>query len=116
MRIPSSSGAALSLPSSRGTSASVCSFVPHLLHKRLLVNHTLQINLVTPPQKVALTVVRAIRQDLPEVIVNLVPVRPFLALEALFLSLIERFEIDEFKKAAQVAERQRYPTSEPLLT
>ncbi len=70
----------------------------------------------SPPEKVALAVVRAIKQDLPEVIVNPVPVRPFLALEALFPSLIERFETDEFIKAAQVAESQRHPTSEPLLT
>jgi short-subunit dehydrogenase len=44
----------------------------------------------SPPEKVALAVVRAIKQDLPEVIVNPVPVRPFLALEALFPRLTER--------------------------
>jgi len=44
----------------------------------------------SPPEKVASAVVRAIKQDLPEVIVNPVPVRPFLALEALFPRLIER--------------------------
>jgi short-subunit dehydrogenase len=44
----------------------------------------------SPPEKVASAVVRAIKQNLPEVIVNPVPVRPFLALEALFPRLIER--------------------------
>ena len=44
----------------------------------------------SPPEKVALAVIRAIKQDLPEVIVNPVPVRPFLALEDLFPRLIER--------------------------
>ena len=42
------------------------------------------------PEKVASAVVRAIKRDLPEVIVNPVPVRPFLALEVLFPRLIER--------------------------
>ena len=42
------------------------------------------------PEKVASAVVRAIKQDLPEVIVNPVPVRPFLALKTLFPRLIER--------------------------
>lgn len=41
-------------------------------------------------EKVASAVVRAIKQNLPEVIVNPVPVRPFLALEDLFPGLIER--------------------------
>lgn len=44
----------------------------------------------SPPEKVASAVVRAIKHDLPEVIVNPVPVRPFLALKALFPGLIER--------------------------
>ncbi len=44
----------------------------------------------SPPEKVALAVIRAIRQDLPEVIVNPVPVRPFLALTTLFPRLFER--------------------------
>jgi len=44
----------------------------------------------SPAEKVASAVVRAIRQDLPEVIVNPVLVRPFLALEDLFPRLIER--------------------------
>jgi short-subunit dehydrogenase len=44
----------------------------------------------SPPEKVASAVVRAIKHDLPEVIVNPVPVRPFLALEVLFPRLIER--------------------------
>ncbi len=44
----------------------------------------------SPPEKVASAVVRAIKQNLPEVIVNPVPVRPFLALETLFPRLIER--------------------------
>jgi short-subunit dehydrogenase len=44
----------------------------------------------SPPEKVALAVVRAIKRDLPDVVVNPVPVRPFWALEALFPSLIER--------------------------
>jgi len=39
---------------------------------------------------VASAVIRAIKRDLPEVIVNPVPVRPFLALEVLFPGLIER--------------------------
>ncbi len=43
-----------------------------------------------PPVKVASAIVRAIKQDLPEVIVNPVPVRPLLALKDLFPGLIER--------------------------
>jgi short-subunit dehydrogenase len=44
----------------------------------------------SPSEKVASAVVRAIKQNLPEVIVNPVPVRPFLALETLFPRLIEQ--------------------------
>ncbi len=44
----------------------------------------------SPPEKVALAIVRAIKRDLPEVIVTPVPVRPFLALAELFPHLIER--------------------------
>jgi short-subunit dehydrogenase len=42
------------------------------------------------PEKVASAVVQAIKQNLPEVIVNSVPVRPLLVLEDLFPRLIER--------------------------
>ena len=38
----------------------------------------------SPPQKVARAVLRAIERDLPEVLVNSVPVRPLLAFTALF--------------------------------
>jgi short-subunit dehydrogenase len=43
----------------------------------------------SPPEKIPSAVLRAIRNDLPEVIVNPIPVRPLLALAALFPSLGE---------------------------
>ena len=43
----------------------------------------------SPPEKVPRAVLRAIRNDLPEVIINPMPVRPLLALAALFPSLSE---------------------------
>lgn len=55
------------------------------------------------PDEVADAVVRAIRKDLPEVIVNSLPVRPFLALGALSPRLgewiFERIGIPEFQRA-----------------
>ncbi len=44
----------------------------------------------SPPQKVVRAVLRAIERDLPEIIVNSIPVRPLLALWALFPSIGER--------------------------
>lgn len=44
---------------------------------------------VSPPQKVVRAVLRAIKGDLPEIIVNPIPIRPLLALSALFPSVGE---------------------------
>ena|SRR2546421_6817903 len=70
----------------------------------------------SPPQKVALAVLRAIKRDLPEVIVYPTPMKPFLALQALSPRLIERLLPhmggDVFKRAAQV--RQAEAISSPL--
>jgi len=70
----------------------------------------------SPPEKVASAVVRAIKRDLPEVIVNPVPVRPLMALVALFPNLIGPFGTDVFKEVAQLAEHQSQTTSEHALT
>ncbi|HET8852902.1 MAG TPA: SDR family NAD(P)-dependent oxidoreductase [Ktedonobacteraceae bacterium] len=69
-----------------------------------------------PPQKVALAVLRAIKRDLPEVIVNPTPVKPFMVLQVLSPGPAERlFPLmgsDVFKRAAQVRESEA--TSSPL--
>ncbi len=70
----------------------------------------------SPAEKVALAVVQAIKQDLPEVIINPIPLRPLLAFQVLFPRLAERFGTDVYKEAAQIAERQIQPTSEHVLT
>jgi short-subunit dehydrogenase len=64
----------------------------------------------SPPEKVADAVVRAIRLDLPEVVVNPMPVRPLLALQELFPRLIQgllpRIGGDTFARAGRVYERR----------
>jgi hypothetical protein len=68
------------------------------------------------PQKVALAVLRAIKQDVPEIIVNPTPLKPFLVLQALSPRLAERLVPlvggDVFKRAAQVREAEA--TGSPL--
>src|SRR5436305_1965714 len=70
----------------------------------------------SPPQKVALAVLRAIKRDLPEVIVSPTPMKPFMAFQALSPRLVERLLPhmggDVFKRAAQV--RQAEAISSPL--
>jgi len=58
------------------------------------------------PEDVARAVVRAIKQDLPEVIVNPGPMRLMLAFRDVFPRLAERIRVDVFKRAAGVYERQ----------
>jgi short-subunit dehydrogenase len=74
----------------------------------------------SPPGKVAAAVVRAVKRDQPEVLVNPLPVRPVLALQALFPALTERIwplaGTDLFQKASRVYERRGStgsPTSAP---
>jgi short-subunit dehydrogenase len=67
---------------------------------------------VASARQVAEAVVRAIRQDLPEVTVNPVPVRPLLAANALAPGLAERLSRlvdanDLFRRQAELRERQR---------
>jgi hypothetical protein len=50
--------------------------------------------------------VRAIKQDLPEVIVNPGPMRLMLAFRDVFPRLAERIRVDVFERAAGVYERQ----------
>jgi short-subunit dehydrogenase len=68
------------------------------------------------PQKVALAVLRAIKRDVPEVIVNPTPLKPFLVLQALSPRLAERLVPviggNVFKRAAQVREAEA--TNSPL--
>ena len=54
------------------------------------------------PEDVARAVVRAIKQDLPEVIVNPGPMRLMLAFRDLFPRLAERVRVDVFERAAGV--------------
>jgi short-subunit dehydrogenase len=65
----------------------------------------------SPPEKVAAAVVRAIKLDLPEVVVNPMPVRPMLALQELFPRLVQavlpRIGGQTFARAGQVYERRR---------
>jgi short-subunit dehydrogenase len=56
------------------------------------------------PEDVARAVVRAITQDLPEVIVNPGPMRLMLAFRDLFPRLAERVRVDVFERAASVYE------------
>ena len=62
------------------------------------------------PEHVATAVVRAITHDLPEVVVNPFPVRPLLALQALFPSLVDRLlpamGADTYKRAGEIYARQ----------
>jgi short-subunit dehydrogenase len=58
------------------------------------------------PEHVARAVVRAIKQDLPEVIVNPGPMRLMLAFREVFPRLAERIRVDVFERAAGVYERQ----------
>jgi predicted phosphoribosyltransferase len=67
---------------------------------------------VATAEAVAKAVVKAIREDLPEVIVNPVPVRPLMAIQALAPRLAERLSglIDAnklFKQQAEIRERER---------
>lgn len=61
------------------------------------------------PERVARAVVRAIRQDVPELIVNRFPIRPLLALSALSPALGARLTdflgVNEFFRSAASAER-----------
>jgi short-subunit dehydrogenase len=70
----------------------------------------------SPPQKVALAVLRAIKQDLPEVIVYPTPMKPFMAFQALSPRLVERLLPlmggDVFKRATQIRESET--TTSPL--
>jgi short-subunit dehydrogenase len=59
------------------------------------------------PDDVAHAVVRAINQDLPEVIVNPGPMRLMLAFRELFPRLAEWIRVDVFERAAGVYERHR---------
>ncbi|MDH7502694.1 MAG: SDR family NAD(P)-dependent oxidoreductase [Verrucomicrobiota bacterium] len=65
------------------------------------------------PDRVANAIVRAIQKNLPEVIINRYPMRPFLALAALSPSLGEwltrRFGTHEFFRAAVLAQRRSPP-------
>jgi short-subunit dehydrogenase len=69
-----------------------------------------------PPERVASAVLRAIRHDLPEIIINRYPVRPLLALSALFPRVgewvISRLGADEFFSKAIVSPSEQ-PTSDP---
>jgi len=56
------------------------------------------------PDDVARAVVRAIEQDLPEVIVNPGPMRLMLAFRDLFPRLAERVRVDVFERAARFYE------------
>lgn len=56
------------------------------------------------PEDVARAVVRAITQDLPEVIVNPGPMRLMLAFRDLFPRLADRVRVDVFERAARFYE------------
>ena len=58
------------------------------------------------PEDVARAAVRAVKQDLPEVIVNPGPMRLMLAFRDVFPRLAERIRVDVFERAAGVYERQ----------
>ena len=58
------------------------------------------------PEDVARAVVRAIKHDLPEVIVNPGPMRLMLAFRDLFPRLAERGRVDVFERAARVYEER----------
>lgn len=64
-----------------------------------------------PPQRVARAVIRAIRHDLPEVLVTRYPVRPILAVSALFPSvgewLAHRIGVHDFFRRVVEAEQQQ---------
>jgi len=57
------------------------------------------------PADVARAVVRAVKRDLPEVIVNPGPMRVMLAFRELFPRLAEWVRVDLFERAAGVYER-----------
>jgi short-subunit dehydrogenase len=65
----------------------------------------------SPPERVAAAVVRSIKQDLPEVVVNPMPVRPLLALQELFPraigAVLPWIGGQTFARAGRVMERGR---------
>jgi short-subunit dehydrogenase len=65
----------------------------------------------SPPEKIPRAVLRAIRNDLPEVIVNPLPVRPLLAFTSLFPSLgewvIDKTGTNDFFRRVVVAQKQQ---------
>jgi short-subunit dehydrogenase len=65
----------------------------------------------SPPEKIPCAVLRAIRNDLPEVIVNPMPVRPLLALTVLFPSLgewvIDKIGTNDFFRRVVGAQKQQ---------
>ena len=66
----------------------------------------------SPPEQVAIAVLRAIERNIPEIIVNPLPVRPLLALVALFPrlgeSLLSKVGSNQFfKKAVEAVKKQQ---------
>ena len=75
----------------RGTGVSASAIVPGFVEAGIYTKLKAQSGMaaplwlgVSPPEKVAAAVIRAVERDLPEVIVNPIPVRPLLAFTALF--------------------------------
>lgn len=67
----------------------------------------------SPPERIAAGVIRAIESDLPELIINPLPVRPLFALAALFPQLGERIihmlgANEFFRRAVDVQKRARH--------
>lgn len=102
-----------------GTGVSASVICPGFVEEGMYARAKAEVGLAAPkalgvstPQAVADAVVRAIRDDLPEVIVNPRPVRPLLALAALAPGLAEKLArligVNEiFRKGAEFRERER---------
>jgi len=72
----------------------------------------------SPPEPVARAVVRSIRKDLPEVIVNALPVRPLFALSALFpqigLWMVRKLGVhDFFRRVVEVQKSKESRNTDP---
>ena len=72
---------------------------------------------VSAPQKVARSVIRAIENNIPEIIINPIPIRPMIVLSLYFPSvgewLIEKLGATEF--FARVAQAQKKPAEKPAV-